>query len=455
VPIGESVQDLSDRRSISRFRREFVVPGGVVAAEVIMPVEMRQPATVLVCFPGGGMSRRYFDLDGQDATGPFSMALHCASRGFIVALVDHLGVGESSISVDPWTLTPAVVADANADATGQIIDGLRNGDFGAPALAGVRPVAVGHSMGGLMAVMQQARHQQFVGLGMLGSSACGLREALTEEEVAALDAGDLSAATVGRLAKKRFGIAIVPPPEPDSAVSAPARKVLSAARSNMLAVCGLTSMMTGSMRSEFETIEVPVFVGVGEFDIAGPSHAIPANFPNSNDISLFVLPKAGHNTNVSRNRIELWNRLLDWVRRVVPDIGVRERHTASVRGMLEAVSAGDFATFLAGLAEDVCYEAPYYEGFGERRGPASIEAMFRGMTERFSQLRYDVVATYPAVNPNLVIVECRGDNVVLGSGSHYRNHYFMFVQFDDAGLVSRWREISNPDVYRREVSAKG
>jgi ketosteroid isomerase-like protein len=221
----------------------------------------------------------------------------------------------------------------------------------------------------------------------------------------------------------------------------------------MLSTCGLTSMMTGSMRAEFEAIDVPVFLGVGELDIAGPSHGIPADFPNSKDVSLFVLPGAGHNTNVSSNRSELWDRLLGWVRRVVEPAGQRERNRASVRGLLAAVGSGDFATFLAGLAEDVVYEAPYYAGFGERRGRESIEVMFGGMTERFSQLRYDVVAEYPAVDPNLVIVECRGDNVVIGSGEHYRNHYFMFITFDDAGLIRHWREISNPDVYRREVNA--
>jgi pimeloyl-ACP methyl ester carboxylesterase/ketosteroid isomerase-like protein len=427
----------------------------VVAAELLLPSEVRSPATVLVCFPGGSMSRRYFDLDGGDAVGTFSMATHCTNAGFVVALVDHLGVGESSVPDDPWLLTPAVVADANASATDQIVDGLRCGSWGFPALPAVRPVAIGHSMGGLMAVMQQAQHRQFVGLGLLGTSACGLREALREEEIAALDAGDLAAATIIGLAKKRFGRAIVPPLVMETAVSSPARKALDAARSNMLSVCGLTSMMTGSMRAEFEAIDVPVFLGVGEFDIAGPSHGIPADFPNSKDVNLFVLPGAGHNTNVSRNRIELWERLLGWVRRLVEREGQWEGNVATVRGMLASVNSGDFATFLAGLAEDVVYEAPYYAGFGERRGRESIGVMFGGMTERFSQLRYDVVAEYPAVDPRLVIVECRGDNVVIGSDEHYRNHYFMFITFDEAGLVRRWREISNPDVYRRQVGVSG
>jgi pimeloyl-ACP methyl ester carboxylesterase len=294
-----------------------VAPAGAksVAAELLVPAEVRGPATLLVCLPGGSMSRKYFDLDGGDAAGSFSLAGYLADAGFIVALVDHLGVGESSLPDDPWQLTPAVVADANASATRQIVDGLRNGSFGIPAEPDVRALAIGHSMGGLMAVMQQARHHQFAGLGLLGTSACGLREALTAEEIVALDAGDLSVETISLLAAKRFGSGTVAPPAPEPQASSPARRALSEARSNMLAVCALTSMMTGSMRAEFASIDVPVFLGVGEFDIAGPPAGIPADFPSSEDVTLFVLPGAGHNTVVSRHRTELWDRLLGWVQR--------------------------------------------------------------------------------------------------------------------------------------------
>jgi len=55
---------------------------------------------------------------------------------------------------------------------------------------------------------------------------------------------------------------------------------------------------------------------------------------------------------------------------------------------------------------------------------------------------------FPAVDPELVIVELRGDNQVAGSTTRYRNHYLMFVRFRD-GRVAHWREFSNPDVYRR------
>ena len=50
-----------------------------------------------------------------------------------------------------------------------------------------------------------------------------------------------------------------------------------------------------------------------------------------------------------------------------------------------------------------------------------------------------------------MIVEVRGDNHVRGGDRRYQNHYIMFLYFRD-GLVCRWREFSNPDVYRTAVT---
>ncbi len=82
---------------------------------------------------------------------------------------------------------------------------------------------------------------------------------------------------------------------------------------------------------------------------------------------------------------------------------------------LEAVNAGRTQDFLSCLDVDVVYEAPYYEHFGERRGRPAVAAMFDGMAERFTSVHYEVV-----------------------------EH-----------LVTRWREFSNPDVYRRQAEPSG
>jgi ketosteroid isomerase-like protein len=128
---------------------------------------------------------------------------------------------------------------------------------------------------------------------------------------------------------------------------------------------------------------------------------------------------------------------------------------ATVGAMLAGVSAGDFDEFLDRLAPDAEYVAPYYRDFGERIGREAIGAMFVALSARFSSVNYWITEHFPTVDPGLVIVECRGDNVVAGTDRHYRNHYLMFVTFSPTGEVVRWREFSNPDTYRREAEGEG
>ena len=123
-------------------------------------------------------------------------------------------------------------------------------------------------------------------------------------------------------------------------------------------------------------------------------------------------------------------------------------HLDTVRQMLACFSAGDAQGQLDHCADDVVYEAPYY-GI-ERHGKADLAAMLASVQERFDEVSYVVVDDFPAVDPDLVIVEVRGDNRVRGSEQRYQNHYIMFLYFRD-DLVVRWREFSNPDVYRTAV----
>lgn len=116
--------------------------------------------------------------------------------------------------------------------------------------------------------------------------------------------------------------------------------------------------------------------------------------------------------------------------------------------MLACFSAGDPQGQLDQCADDVVYEAPYY-GI-TREGKAELAGMLAAVQERFDEISYVVVDDFPTVAPDLVIVEVRGDHRVRGSERRYRNHYIMLLYFRD-DLVVRWREFSNPDVYRTAV----
>ena len=291
-----------------------VAPAGVrsLAVDVHEPESLGERAVVCVCVPGGGMSRGYFDLQPPPALGNYSMARHLAERGFVVVTVDPPAVGESDAPDDGYTLTPEVVADVNAHAVEQVLarwpDALRLG--------------IGHSAGALLTVVQQARHHTYAGLGLLGFGSGGHeRFALSTDELGVGDDPDELRAAIVELTRERFGR---PLPRGSTATSEfllggmdvpePALEALGSVKSALLAVVGLTSMIPGSIAREMAAVDVPVFLGLGEHDIAGDPHGIPALFTACRDLTLFVLPGTGHNHNVAPDREVLWDRLALWAR---------------------------------------------------------------------------------------------------------------------------------------------
>lgn len=264
---------------------------------LVVDPEVARPA-VACCFPGGGMSARYFDLDP-----PWSMAAHLAARGIVVLLVDHPGVGATPAPADPWALTPAVVADADAALASKALDSLRRGGT-LPPMPDLQATGIGHSMGAMLVVLQQARHRIYDRLVLLGHSDRGLPEVLTPAELAA------DPADVVELARARFG---QPLPGGSTAsseylvgpdLSDDARRAIDAAAAPLLAVCGLFAMLPRSHAAELAAMDVPVLVGLAEHDIAREPHR-----PDH----LHVLPGAFHNANVAPNRRDQWDAVADFV----------------------------------------------------------------------------------------------------------------------------------------------
>ncbi len=139
-------------------RRELVVdvsgdaPIGVrnMTTHFVVDRERWDGRTILCCFPGGGMSSRYFQLDGFDMAGQLAEAI-------ALLLVDHPGVGGSDVPDDGWALTPEVVADADVAAVER--------SFAALSLRDVRAIGLGHSMGSMLVAYQQARHRTYKPVG--------------------------------------------------------------------------------------------------------------------------------------------------------------------------------------------------------------------------------------------------------------------------------------------------
>ena len=294
----------------------------LIAADVFLPDVATHPKPELawVCLPGGGMKRQYFDLPIDES---FSFARQMAARGFVVVLIDHLGIGESSRPADGYALNAEVVTTANANATTEILSRLREGRLSAdvPAFPQLRSIGLGHSMGAMMTTLQQAAHAQHIGLALLGFSTRGLPEYLPSSAKAVAHDLDAAREQSPQLAKMMFGSSPYPviKPTPQSGAifggkGADSRggEAIKAVSDALLPVLAFQSMLPGNVLPEARQIQVPMFLGVGEKDMAGPPHEIPASFSASIDVTLYVMPGAGHSHFLFPIRLELFDRLADW-----------------------------------------------------------------------------------------------------------------------------------------------
>ncbi|MGH8693764.1 MAG: alpha/beta hydrolase, partial [Burkholderiales bacterium] len=252
-----------------------------IAAEVRLPdfARLSHQPLALVCLPGGGMNRRFFDLVTGDGDDSFSFARQMSARGFIVILLDHLGIGESDRPADGYALTPERLAQANARATEHILALLREGKLtpDLAALPTLKSIGVGHSMGAMMTILQQAQYRQHAAITLLGFATRGLPEYL-KPEVRELAANP--AAVRAELVRRAREMFVLPYPRITRSprggdlygsgdADPKAVAALKTALDVLLPVPCFMSMLPGNVAPEAARIEVPVFIGVGECDMTG------------------------------------------------------------------------------------------------------------------------------------------------------------------------------------------
>ena len=290
-------------------------PGAIVVADVFAPAAPSEDAIVYCCFPGGGMTRRYFDLDLPG----YSMAAHLAGLGAIVLTFDHFGIGESS-PTDLYELTPRALAAHDAAAVHIALERLRDGSLavGLPAIARPRPVAASHSAGAMISAVIQHTYRPFDALALLGFWGKGMPSHAPIVPPSLLDDPAAFDTALPDLARAQFSA-----PRPRSGVNlvgdelpADVATALRGARTELFRSVGIASMIPGVCRAELAHLDVPVFVGVGERDITGHPHTIADDFRAATDFTLFVVPGAGHNHNVAPTRTMLWDRIDRWARSV-------------------------------------------------------------------------------------------------------------------------------------------
>jgi hypothetical protein len=179
-------------------------------------------------------------------------------------------------------------------------------------------------MGAMLTLQQQALYQPHQALALLGFSTRGMPEYLIPEARALAADTAVVRAELVRLAKATFAVPypeVKPSPQSNSLFAGAAAdprgvEAIKAARDKMLPVTAFMSMLPGNVAPEAAQITVPLFLALGERDIAGPTHQVPAAFTGSRDICLHILPETGHSHFLFPARTGLFNRLGGWARLV-------------------------------------------------------------------------------------------------------------------------------------------
>lgn len=141
---------LTDVRSIERTVDVSAVVGepAATAVTVHLPDEVGEESRLVFAFPGGGYSRRYFDLviDGESG---YSQAVDHTGRGLILVACDHLASGDSTSPADPSAATLEMVAAVNHATVGRIRTALETGELDAdlPPVHAAASIGIGQSMG--------------------------------------------------------------------------------------------------------------------------------------------------------------------------------------------------------------------------------------------------------------------------------------------------------------------
>lgn len=289
------------------------------------PALLRETPVAIFAAPGGGYSRRYFDLSFDRHEG-YSEARWHAARGIIHVAIDHLGVGDSAIP-DLGLISFETLAASHDACVKEIASRLRAGQLGdgfppvAPFLVGM-----GQSMGGGVTILAQGRFATFDAIAPCGVSA--IHTALPQRDPAAFDHGirRFDAVADGRVKshvehdhagvdyRYAFHWEDVPEDivEADMSGGFPVRLTAPEFGSLTIPHCAVTMMLPGAFDGDAARVAVPVLVANGERDTCPDPHAEAAAYRASSDVTIFVVPQMAHMHNFASTRVRLWQRLHDW-----------------------------------------------------------------------------------------------------------------------------------------------
>lgn len=315
----------------------LALPGPLaIAATVFLPDAAQLPArpVAVFAFPGGGYSRGYYDMHFPGHAG-YSEAEYHTARGFIFVALDHLGVGESSVT-GLARMQIEDIAQANDAAVRQILTRIEAGTLAPhfPAVPNPFAVGIGQSMGGGVTIIMQGRHRSYDAIAPMGYSAIhtvlpqrseadrqrGMaghgRNAGRTTDPAALDLAESSRSTADYVYPFHWEDVPADILEADMAGGYPIRTTAPAWGSVTIPNCVIAMMSPGFVAEEAAAIDVPVLMAMGERDTSPNPMAEPSAFVRALDVSVFVVPQMAHMHNFASTRELLWQRFHAWARMV-------------------------------------------------------------------------------------------------------------------------------------------
>lgn len=244
--------------------------------------------TLLVCLPGGSYSQFYYQAEFQGLDG-YNFSRYMAAKGFSILTLDHLGMGKSSQPDAVHLLDKQAIAAFNHAAVQQV-------------LAHIEPkphlIGIGHSMGGMALIEQQANHMTFDKICVLGWTNIGLSIDTSQIEHQ-LDQHKYLP-TDRSLMRPLF----YKPDVPEELI-----KQDDARASLTPSHLAHQALKPGIVADKAKLITCPVFLAYGEIDISPNPNDEPAFFEQAENVELKIISGSAHNHNFSAAREELWNAL--------------------------------------------------------------------------------------------------------------------------------------------------
>lgn len=262
--------------------------------------------TLLFCLPGGGASKDYFDLAPN-----YSFARRMSAAGYDVITMDHPGTATNTLPANHPFFSPRQAADYIAAAIPQFRDTLN--------LSSHSMIGVGHSMGGMITVLIQARHGLFSSIALFGSSAGGLEWGLDDHEKTYIDDEEKFSKDMEALTLRKFKTAFPPSMGGPSGKSITfggendsVTQRLRETTCNLYAAGGMMSMTRGSFKTEVLAINVPMFFAFGDHDIGIAPKEAPKDFINAPSHELLILENTGHNSFAFSSLANLCEQFQHW-----------------------------------------------------------------------------------------------------------------------------------------------